>query len=259
VLLVVIVGLSACRIDTDVVVNVNTDGTGTVVVTAVADSDVVQAAPDLGSQLRTGDLEESGWQVTGPTPTPDGGIRLQLEHPFSSLAEAEAILVDLAGDEGALRDVQLTAGGERGNTSWTFDGVLDLSSGLAAFADNDLVAAAGGTPWQDVLDERGIVAADAARVAVRVNLPGTVIESSAQGDEPTMWSARPGDAAAALALHTVVADKAAQDARNLERNTFIGLIGYAGLVVCGVGAWLLIRNRRAARRHNALEHTAPRP
>jgi len=60
-------------------------------VRVIADADVVDQAPGLADDVRTEDLTASGWTVDGPTPTSDGGLQVELHHPFANVAEANAI------------------------------------------------------------------------------------------------------------------------------------------------------------------------
>ena len=72
--------LSACRVDTTIDISMHSDGSGEITLTAIADADVVAKAPGLAEDLRFDDAEAAGWTVTGPTATSGGGLQVELTH-----------------------------------------------------------------------------------------------------------------------------------------------------------------------------------
>ena len=53
--------LAGCRLDVEVGITMNADGTGEVAVTATVDADVVAQAPNLAGALMLPDAQEAGW------------------------------------------------------------------------------------------------------------------------------------------------------------------------------------------------------
>jgi hypothetical protein len=172
-----LVALTACQLDASVELVIDADGTGTLTVTAVADAEVVEAAPGLAEDLRLDDAVAAGWIVEGPAETEEGGLRLVLQHPVTSAAEATNLLRSLgppfAGMELA-RDV--SADGRTVTT--TLSGQLVLDGGWDAFADGDLLAAVGGTPFATELAAAGASPAESMTVTFRAALPGDVDDRS---------------------------------------------------------------------------------
>jgi hypothetical protein len=251
-MLAAVVLLGACRVDADVEVIVTPAGTGEVVVTVTADADVVDAAPDIAEDLRVDDLAATGWVVEGPTPTADGGLQVVLRHPFASLAEANAILTELGGPQGPLRDVTLDVGGTSGDLEWTLDGQLDFSAGLEALADPELVALTGGTPWLELVGAQGLDPTEVAGVSFRATLPGVPVDTNGSTVPPGSgeFSANAGDAPVQMSLRTVAASTEVLDARDLEDRMMRYLVWYGvaiALLVVGVLAWRGMRRRARTR------------
>jgi hypothetical protein len=91
---------------------------GTITITVVADKAVVDKAPGLVGDLRLDDVRAAGWAVEGPTATPDGGLQVVLSQPFSTPAQANAILANVNSPAGPL--VGITFGRVRGDDATTF-------------------------------------------------------------------------------------------------------------------------------------------
>ncbi len=165
----------------------NSDGTGMVTVTAVADSELMERIPNPDEQLRLGDATDVGWSVEGPTPQDEGGATIVLAHPFSSADDATALLNSLGGP---LRDVSLTrvvdGEGSEATATNTLAGSASLAGGFRGFADQQLVEAVGGTPFADRLE--GLSPADTMSVVLEVSLPGDVSDTNGEGDgRTTTW------------------------------------------------------------------------
>ncbi len=242
--------LASCRVDTEVALLMNSDGTGSVTVTVVADAEAVRAEPNLAKQLRLEDLTQTGWLVEGPDATPEGGLSILLTRPFTNLTEANAVLASLSGPDGPLREPTVTATGSRGDVSWVFDGTLDFSKGLDAISDPELTSALGGTPWLAELQRRGLAPRDAASITVRVSMPG-VPAASGDSDAVTTareWTARPGDPAVPMNAETAVVSKSVTRARNVERQFTLLVVAYVIILMALTGLWFYLRSRRKALR-----------
>lgn len=174
--------LSACRVDTAVTVQVDADGSGVVTVEAVADAAVVQKAPGLAEDLRFDDAVANGWTVDGPTATESGGLRVVLSRRFATVDEANLLLQSINGANGPLRGVSLArAGGldadgtpDDSDSVITLTGQLGVSGGVDAFADADVLAALGASPYADDLAAAGVQPTDAVSFRLDVDVPGNV-------------------------------------------------------------------------------------
>ena len=163
-------------------VDVSAGGSGTVSVSL----DLDRSAADAVGQLQLSDLEQAGWRVAGPRPTPGGGLTVTASKPFQSPAEAEQIIAEISGSNGPFHDLHLSRRqsllGSR--TTITARGTVDLRCGVQCFSDPALqqqLGAAGGrlslpadagvvfrvtfhvpgksASWQGALGERGSLAA----------------------------------------------------------------------------------------------------
>ncbi|MBI1844559.1 MAG: hypothetical protein HYR89_08145, partial [Actinobacteria bacterium] len=65
--MVLALALTACKVDVQVAVDAETNGTGKVEVTATLDEEATASTPNLSSRLRVDDLRATGWTVVGPT------------------------------------------------------------------------------------------------------------------------------------------------------------------------------------------------
>lgn len=135
---------AACKVDTTVTVTVHDDGSGVVGVTAVLDPDAVKAAESGGGKLedrvRLGDLANAGWTVQPWSRAADGSAQISFTKPFDNPAQANAIMKELNGTVGPLRDVTVTRDSGTFSTSYATTGTLDLKdlqTGLTA--DKDVV------------------------------------------------------------------------------------------------------------------------
>ena len=186
---IAVVALAACKVDATVDVTIGPDGTGSVAVTAVADAEVVQQAPGLAADLRFDDAKAAGWAVEGPTPTPEGGLRVVLTHPVTSAADATNVLNSLGPPfVGMTLDRVVTDGGDGATTTLT--GQLALSGGFDAFADADLLAAIGGSPYAAQITASGATPATALSVTLRASLAGKVEDTNGRAEAAaTVWTA----------------------------------------------------------------------
>jgi hypothetical protein len=170
---------AACKVDTTVTVTMRDDGSGVVSVTAALDPDAVKAAESGGGKLedriRLGDLAAAGWTVRPWARAADGSAQLTLTKPFRDPEQATAILKELNGTAGPLRDVTVTRDAGTFSTSYSTTGTLDLKdlqTGLTA--DKDVVGSllaqsvdAGAVDQSLLADLR-----DSFGLTVKVELPG---------------------------------------------------------------------------------------
>jgi hypothetical protein len=198
-----VVVVTGCRLDVDVHVAMERDGSGVITVTAVADAELVAQAPGLAADLRLDDLTGAGWTADGPAPTDDGGLRVTLTHPFASPAEATTLLASLNGAGGPFQGVTLTREVDGKRVAYGVSGQLQLTGGIDAFADEQVAALGAGTPFAATLTEQGIALADAVDISLQVELPiepettnGTRDGDTVQWDVPLDGSSASVEAAA---------------------------------------------------------------
>ena len=223
----------ACRADLEVAVTARPDGGGRVQATVTLDADAVAQLPDLAGDLRVDDLRQAGWEVTGPRPHGDGGAEIVASKPYSSAAEAAAVVAELAGPAGPFRDFRVEQERSFLRTRTSFLGTVDLSAGLDGFSDDALRERLGGsglglTPEQ--LEAR--LGGSPDRVfAFRVvaALPGKV-ESNAPGAAggPAVWEPKLGEQL------SLVASSERLNRANIGLAAAGVLAGLALLVVLGV-------------------------
>jgi hypothetical protein len=202
--------LTACKIDATVAVVVQPDGSGSIVLTVVADADVVAQAPGLAEDLRFDDAVAAGWVLDGPAATEAGGLSVTLTHSFATVEEATVLLQSVNGTGGPLHDVALarTVAGDAVTTSLT--GNVRVEGGMDAFADPEVLAAIGGSPYADDIAATGQRPADVVTFTVTADLPGDVPAGAAPSsgtataaDGPLTWTVPLDGTTADLATTTV--------------------------------------------------------
>ena len=214
-----LVAAAGCEVRTTVDVDVAEDGSGTVEVAVGLDADAMSRIPDLDDDgvsgpadlaalLRVEDMAAAGWDVgepEAPAEGDEGGMTwVRATKPFGTPDEAVAVLSEVTGAEGALRDMSLARSTGFGSTSFDFAGTVDLSGGLEAFGDAGLAGALDGEPLGEdaaAIEQRiGQPLADAFALDLTVALPGSMDAGTgeASGDGVT-WSPRLGEGAVDMA------------------------------------------------------------
>ena len=247
-----VLALSACRVDATVELELGADGTGTVTVTAAADADVVRQAPGLADDLRFDDAIAAGWTVDGPTATDDGGLRVTLRHPVTSAAEATNLLASLGPPFTAMNVERVTS--EDGDTTTiTLSGELTLPGGFDAFADADLLAAVGGSPYAEELAAAGADPASSMSVALRARLPGDLEESTGREEDGLhVWEAPLDGSTEAVRLRTVERRPGGGLSSLLSTVLLLLLVAWVVAATAFVVSVVRARSRRARRRRRAL-------
>jgi hypothetical protein len=213
---------SACEVRTRVEVSVEEDGSGTVEVAvgldraALAevpdlDGDGTSGVADLAALVRTEDLEAAGWRVVEPREAGSDTTWIRVSKPFGTPEEANAILAEITGPSGPLRDLRLSRSTGFASTELSFTGTADLSGGLEAFGDSGLAQALDGEPLgEDVaqIEQRlGQPLAEAFRLDVIVDLPGSLdANTDDRSGGAARWSPRLGDEARSLSASGSVRD-----------------------------------------------------
>lgn len=180
--------LSSCRVDQTISLEVNRNGTGKVVVTAVANKAILDKVPNLKADIRTDDLVTAGWDVDGPNETDDGGLSLVLTREFQNPTEATLILGQVNGARGPLQETVLTRSGKDTNSVWTLAGRLEVNGGLQAFIDDAAFELLGTAPYAADIEEAGLDIGAAVGLTFRVQLPGDIESTTGvQNDGAITW------------------------------------------------------------------------
>jgi hypothetical protein len=177
-----VLALTGCRLDVVAEVVVEPDGTGSIVVVAEADADLVEQVPTIAEDLVLDDVIAAGWQVDGPTPTPSGGLILTLTHAFEGKDEATNLLRSLGPP---FNDPVIGRGQNGDVTTNAVRANLGLRDGFATFADEELIAAVGGVPFAEQFAANEVDPTTSMSAVLRVTLPGELIdeETNAEGTE----------------------------------------------------------------------------
>ena len=243
--------LSACRLDVDVSVVMEPDGTGTVTVEATADAELIAQVPDLADDLRLEDAIANGWTATGPTPDGDGALTIVLTHPFSSAEELASVLNSIGPPFSAMAAARTT---QDELTSNAINGNLVLPDGFASFADADLMQAVGGLPFGDQITASGLSPSQAMSFTFQVALPGDLVvaaEGTEVSDGVIRWEA-PLDGSSLNVLTQTVQRPASETrawAGPVSKAALVALILWV-LVAAAFLTFVAIARRRKQRRRN---------
>ena len=236
---------TACHVAVGVGVESRPDGTGRVQATVTLDRDAADQVPDLASQLRVADLARAGWVVTGPVRNADGGVVVRASKPFRSPAQVPAIVAELAGRAGPLRDFRLVQ--HRGflTSRARFSGSVDLRSGIEAFGDPQLRQRLGasslGVDPGELERELGVSLDKVVDLRVSVRLAGSRSVSS----NAPRGGGSGGEATWPTPLGTTADMRATARQYNWRHIEIVGGASVVALLVVVV----VIRRRVRARRH----------
>jgi hypothetical protein len=245
---------AGCRVQSEVTIQVADDGSGVVEVAVGLDPDATSRVPGLESELRLDDLTATGWEVAGPRVEDDGHTWIRASKPFASPEAAAAVLAEIAGPGGPLRDLLVVEERSFARTTYRFSGVADLSGGLESFADPQLAEALGGLPLgesiADIEARIGTPIDEAFTLQVAVAMPGD--------DEPSVWQPRFADTGPT----TLEASGEVVRSRTLAFAA-VAAVAALGTILVGVVAPIRnVRRKRATRprgRHGADPRFGPRP
>ncbi len=180
--LVVLVGvllLGGCRLQLDVNVAVEEDGSGSVEVVVGVDRDGIERiGGDLDAVLAIDDLADAGWTVDGPELEDDGFTRVRFRRSFANPEAAAGIFNEVAGEDGPFQGFAVTRDSSFARTEWGFSGRVDFSGGIEAFGDEALAAELDGEPLgqtvEEIEEQLGEALSRIIQVRVGVRLPGDV-------------------------------------------------------------------------------------
>ncbi|MBV6508479.1 MAG: hypothetical protein JJLCMIEE_01542 [Acidimicrobiales bacterium] len=254
---VVLLALSSCEVQADVSVAVADDGSGTVEVAVGLDQEATAEVPDLAEQLRTEDLEATGWTVSGPEVGSDGWTWVRVEKGFADPDELGQVMSEVAGPEGAFREFTLERNEAFALTTWELTGVVDLSGGLEQFSDPELTAALGGLPLGVDLDAlaaaSGTHPAESFTVRLIADLPGEVGNSNAETvDGSAVWEWELADTESeAVGTVTGEAEPVEVSAESSEAQLLPRVLIGAAIAAMALAVLILVlqrmRRRRSAR------------
>ena len=259
VLLVAALALTACKVDTTVDVKVNADGTGVITLTAVADADVVAQAPGLAEDLRFDDAVAAGWLLTPPAATESGGLEVVLTHPFATVEEATALLTSINSNGGPLHDVAITRAVTGDDITTVLAGRLRVDGGIDAFADPDVLAAIGGSPYADNIAATNLRPTDVVTFTLTADLPGE-LATPATGTTGTTgidaqslaWSVPLDGTSVDLATTAVLAQGTPSSVwGTVATIALIALVAWCVIAIAFIAFVARARNQRARRRPDA--------
>jgi len=244
-----VVLLASCQVDTSVDISMDQDGSGHITLTAVADADVVAQAPGLADDLRFDDAEAAGWTVTPPAPTSTGGLKVELTHSFATPEEATALLQSINGSGGPLHNVVVTRTVDEDGTTVSLKGSLRID-GLAAFADPDVLAAIGATPYADQVVASTAGPNDAVHVTVEAHLPGKITSTSGTAAVNGVSWLVPLDGSQVDMATTAVDDHGIAKIWGMASNVaLIALVVWCALAAAFI-AWVVRQRRRRNHRRS---------
>lgn len=241
--------LTGCRVDIELDVSVAPDGTGTMTVVATADAELVERVPTIADDLVLTDVAEAGWTIDGPTATPDGGLVVTMTHDFSDDKEATNLLLSLGPP---FNNPQLGRGVTGDVTTNTLTGNFGLLDGFADFADDDLVSAIGGQPFDEEFAASGATPATALGAVVRARLPGEIVDGETNGtvldDGRIEWTIPFDTAPLELSGRSQQApSEGGSWARPLSIAALVALVAWVVFMTVFIGFVAVARSRRAHR------------
>jgi hypothetical protein len=172
--LAVLLVLSACEVQVDVLVDVEEDGSGEVTVAVGLDEGAVARVGDPASRVRTEDLAAAGWQLEEPEER-DGVVWLQASKPFANPDDLDLVLDEVAAGE-VFGDFGWESTETDSEITRRLTGAVDLSGGTAVFSDEAVAALLDGDPYGGNLEvieaEEGRPVEDMVTMTLRVQVPG---------------------------------------------------------------------------------------
>jgi hypothetical protein len=257
--------MTGCRLDLEVVIKVEADGTGQVTVEFTADPDLTAALPPGADILLLADARAAGWEVEGPTATEEGGLFVRITKSTSSLDEL-AIAITEIGPPLRLETLERRADTEDevGNSSPQISRIInsfaliailpdgDSSGGFAVFSDPDLTSVMGGLPFENELLAAGATPMDSLSLVVRIDAPGRVTTHSgtviSSGDQRSVveWQVPLNGESTSMLMTAVQSPDGAAWARSLSQ--ILRILLWAWVLVSGSFiAWVIWARWRKAR------------
>ena len=130
--------LAGCKVDAEVAIEADSDGSGDVIATVTLDEAAAAEIGDLDENVRLDDLRDAGWTVVV------GDNTVTATKPYEHPDEATTLLQEVSGP--LVSRAQVTRDVGFAKTTTEVDVALDLTSGLQGFADQALLDQLGGLP-----------------------------------------------------------------------------------------------------------------
>jgi putative hydrolase of the HAD superfamily len=179
VIMALMVVLAGCNVQLNVTVDIEEDGSGTVIAGVGLDTDARARFPALDELLITSDLVAAGWEVSSAQLLADGREWVLAEKSFDNPDELQSVLDELFGaDAAVLTDWELIRIGDRNKRAFDVVGSANLEAGLALFSDPELLVILDDPPLGTSIAEieatlpEGMTIDDVVQAQVVVNLPG---------------------------------------------------------------------------------------
>jgi len=190
--LLVVLCSGACRVRTDVGIEMKEDGSGNVTIRIGLDDDAIKQAPNFEQSLKVDDLTAHGWTVSGGVKETDGFTYFTVTKPFADPGEANAIFHEIAGDQGPFQNFTISRSRSFAHTNFAFSGTVDFSRGLESFSDSELAQQLDGKPLGDdikAIEQRINDTLDNVfSIQIGVRLPGDVTSNApGQAANGAVW------------------------------------------------------------------------
>ena len=175
--------VAACKVESSVSINVEDDGTGIVEVSVELDDEASRLIGDIEKQLRTEDLDSSGWEVSLPENLEEKSkIVVSASKNFTDADSLVNVLEEIAGPS-VFSEISLLSEKSFAKKLWTIEGKIDLSEGLALFSDPALDEVLGGGLFGRSLEDLSFLSgcdeicdpAGSFLMNFSVSLPGTCL------------------------------------------------------------------------------------
>lgn len=179
--LLVVMATGGCQVVLSTGVEVARDGSGVVRAAVGLDDEALRELGDPSAELRLDDLRQAGWEVAPPSREADGLTWVRLAKPFADPDQAAGVAAELSGPAGPFRQFRVERRRTLLRTTTTFEGLVDLTAGLAGLADEGLADVLGADA--PALDPSALADHDV-RVRVEARLPG---------EPPRVWEPALGE------------------------------------------------------------------
>lgn len=171
--------LSACRATADVAVDIDADGSGTVVAAIHLDDEAVARVGDPTTAVAVEDLRAAGWSIAAPART-KGTTTLRASKRFGSPAGLQQVMSELG--RGLFSDWRIRIDDGFGSTTTKVTGRIRLTGSLDQFGDDELTKALDGLPLgrsPEQLAEEGGGKTPTVPLTLRLRMPAdvTVVEN----------------------------------------------------------------------------------
>jgi hypothetical protein len=230
--------LTGCHASATVAVRVRADGSGTVAIGVTVDhaASVALSAPGTSTpDVPLHDLVARGWSVGPWQPADGGGATIALSKPFTGGAGLAAVLAEVDGREGALRDVHVARTRALLRDRDAVSLVADLTHINAGVSDDAALAARLRAAGVDVA---ALDAGLSARIKTSFDL--TVLVELPDGKQTTVRVAPGQERTVSVVTTTVHSGRLAA----LAGAAVAALVGLALILFAGLSARRARRGRR---------------